>query len=371
MSGAFRFSVVYAFSAFVLMAALTQEPAAMLFILIEVAKSYLNLLYGNLVWICLPLLLVAVVWFGPKAGFGRLGAVALMVALTVFLQIGFVFAKSAIPELVPFYADPFLADVDRAMFFGRDGWEVAHAVAGEGFAWLFPALYMPIWSALALGFPILIALTDPDKARAGRYAWLFVLTWIVVGNVLATLGSSVGPIYYDRLLGSDHFASLSLALQRSGLDVSALGRLQDHLWAGSRDAGIPLSMISAFPSVHVAIATVAALYLRERAPRLAVVGYGFLGAIAFISIYSGYHYASCSIVAYAVVVAMGGALKRWMRGKSAAAVPLSARPSAASASAGSAPTARHKRGGALKGRFREAPAGNAARTGLASPRHPV
>lgn len=312
MSGAFRFSVAYVVCAFALMAALTQAPANMLAFLIEIAKSYFHLFYGNLAWITPPLLLVAVLWLGPKICFSRLGAVTLMVAMSIFLQIGFVFAKSAIPQLVPFYADPFLAEVDRNLFFGRDGWEVAHALAGEGYAWLFPALYMPVWSALALGFPMLIALTDPDRARAGRYAWLFMLTWVVVGNVLATLGSSVGPIYYDRLLGSDHFANLAIAMDQSGLAESALGRLQDHLWAGSRAASMPLSLISAFPSVHVAIATVAALYLRERAPRLAPVGYAFLCAIAFISVYSGYHYAICALAGWVVVVVLNMALELGM-----------------------------------------------------------
>ncbi|HQU66617.1 MAG TPA: phosphatase PAP2 family protein [Albidovulum sp.] len=311
------------------MADLTKAPAAMMALLIDIAKIFSNLMYGRLGWLTPPLLLIVVLWVGPKACFNRLGSVALMVALSIFLQIGFVFAKSAIPELVPFYADPFLARMDRALFFGRDGWEVTHALVGQGFSGLFSMLYMPVWSVLALGFPILIALTDPDRARVGRYAWLFVLAWFVVGNVLATLGSSVGPIYYDRLLASERFADLSVALQQSGLAASALGLLQDQIWAGSNDATLPLSLISAFPSVHVAVATVAALYLKERAPRLAPVGYAFLGVIAFISVYSGYHYATCAIAGWAVVVALGKALKRWMPGMDAGAVPLSAWPLAA------------------------------------------
>lgn len=331
MSGAFKFSVAYLAGAFALMAFLTNAPATMLAYLIEIATTFSHLMYGRLGWLTPPLLLIVVLWLGPKTCFNRLGSVGLMVAMSIFLQIGFVFAKSAIPRLVPFYADPFFARVDRTLLFGRDGWEVAHALAGEGYTWLFPALYMPVWSALAFGFPILMALTDPDKARAGRYAWLFILAWVVVGNILATLGSSVGPIYYDRLLGSDRFSDLAVALQQSGLAGSSLGQVQDRLWAGSNDVAVPLSLISAFPSVHVAIATVAALYLRERAPRLAPVGYAFLCAIAFISVYSGYHYAICALAGWAVVVAMGAALRRWThKPEAAAAVPLEAWPPAAS-----------------------------------------
>lgn len=329
MSGAFRFSLVYLVCAFALMAVLTKEPATMLAYLVEIATAFSYLMYGRLGWLVPPLLLIVVLWLGPKTCLSRLGSVGQMVAMSVCLQIGFVFAKSAIPRLVPFYADPFLAQVDQTLFFGRDAWQIAHALAGERFAWLFPTLYMPVWSGLALGFPIVMALTDPDKARAGRYAWLFILAWVVVGNLLATLGSSVGPVYYDRLLGSDRFSDLAVALQQSGLARSSLGQVQDLLWAGSNDVAVPLSLISAFPSVHVAVATVVALYLRERAPRLAPVGYAFLGAISFISVYSGYHFAICAFGGWAVVVAMAAAMRRWAHRPQAAA-PLEAWPPAAS-----------------------------------------
>lgn len=49
--------------------------------------------------------------------------------------------------------------------------------------------------------------------------------------------------------------------------------------------------ISAFPSMHVAIAALTALYLTERSRWLAPVGVVFLGVIFFMSVYTGYHYA--------------------------------------------------------------------------------
>lgn len=311
MSSAFRISIAYLLCALALTILISQDLVGTLVLVTATATNCSRLMAGGLVWFLL-LIPIAAFWIGPRAVVRRIGDISLMVALSIFLQIGYLLAKSAVPEMIPFYADPYLAKIDRALLLGNDAWQVAHAIAGESGIRLFSALYMPVWSAAALGFPILLAATDPDPARAGRYVWLFVLAWFVLGNVLATLGSSVGLVYYDRLLGTDRFADLKATLDQSGFAASALGQLQDRLWAASSDPGVPISFVSAFPSVHVGIATVAALYLSERAPRFAVFGYAFLAMIAFISVYSGYHYAIGSFTGFAVVVAMSAALRRLM-----------------------------------------------------------
>lgn len=309
MSGAFRISVLYMLCTLVLTAVLTQDLGNTLVLALAIAAKLSRHIYGGLGWL-LAALLIAVIFLAPGDRRRRLGSVLLMVALSFFLQTGFLFAKSAIPMLVPFYADPLLARIDQALFFGEDAWRIAHAISSEHITWAFPVIYMQVWSICALGFPLIVAATDPDEARAGRYVWLFILSWFVVGNVLATLGSSVGPIYYDRLLATDRFAELGLALDQSGFTATRLGQLQDRLWAGSSGPDSPLSLISAYPSVHVAVATVVALYLRERAPRFALFGYAFLAMITIISVYSGYHYAVDSLTGWAVVVAIAAALKR-------------------------------------------------------------
>jgi hypothetical protein len=68
--------------------------------------------------------------------------------------------------------------------------------------------------------------------------------------------------------------------------------------------------ISAFPSLHMAMATVTLLYAREKGRWFGLAGYLFLGAIFFISVWSGYHYAIDGYVSVAVVVAMHLWLKR-------------------------------------------------------------
>jgi len=304
MSSAFRISLAYLLCAFALTTLLSKNLAVTLVLVTSTATNASRVIFNGLDW-GLLLVPIAVLWIGPRVFFRRIGDISLMVAMSIFLQAGFLLAKSAIPQIIPFYADPYLARIDQALLFGHDGWQVIHALVGENGVWLFPILYMPVWSAIALCFPIFLAATDPDEARTGRYALLFLLTWFVLGNVLATLGSSVGPVYYDRLAGVDRFADLKAALEHSGFAFGALGQLQDRIWLASSNRDVPISFVSAFPSVHVGVAAVLALYLRERAPRLAFIGYAFLMMTALISIYSGYHYAVGSLTGFAAVVAMG------------------------------------------------------------------
>jgi hypothetical protein len=245
-------------------------------------------------------------WRGKQAS--QLRPVVLVAVAAGILQIGFFFTKAAIPSLVPFYADPFLADLERSILLGRDAWEVSHAITPSVLADWFPTIYTTMWSILAYAFPIFVVATDRDALRVRRYIWLFFLTWLVVGNVLAIAGSSVGPVYYDRLLGTERFAAMHESFEVIGYASGSMAQLQDRLWEVS---GERLSFISAFPSVHVAVAFVASLYIRERYRRLWPLGDLFLALILLVSVYSGYHYLLDGIASIGIVLALNALLRRF------------------------------------------------------------
>jgi len=157
---------------------------------------------------------------------------------------------------------------------------------------LFTSIYFVIWSLPALFLPLIIAATDDDAARTRRFLILYVLVWVGLGNIVALIGMSVGPVYFDRLEGSVRFAGLAHALIQSGVEHGPLGKIQDSLWnAYANRAQVVGSGISAFPSVHVAVATLTMLYLGERSRWLAPFGMAFLVAILFLAVYVGWHYA--------------------------------------------------------------------------------
>src|SRR5215470_4267737 len=88
-----------------------------------------------------------------------------------------------------------------------------------------------------------------------RYLITFVLLWVLLGNVAATLLSSAGPVYYGRVTGlPDPFAPLIAYLHQASTVVwlPALD-VQDMLWQSyaHRSLGIGAG-ISAMPSLHVA-----------------------------------------------------------------------------------------------------------------------
>lgn len=232
---------------------------------------------------------------------------------SIFLHSGFTIMKNAMSFITPYFADPFLADLDRTLGFGEDSWRIAHRL-GEHMPvrWALYG-YLAFWSLPAFALPIVIAVTDGDRARMTRTLILYAVAWIFIGNVLALGGLSVGPVYYDRLLGGDRFADLALALQNAGVVDTNIGETQQALWdiyAGNLVA--VGSGISAFPSVHVAIATVAALYMIERSRWLILPAAAFLISTFFLSVYTGYHYAVDGYVSIIVVFTVWWVLRRIM-----------------------------------------------------------
>jgi len=232
----------------------------------------------------------------------------------------FTFMKTSLPYVVPFYADPFFADLDKLMHGGIDPWVLTHAVADYLNADAVSFIYFFVWGLPAAFFPIIIAMCDHDKERKARFMILFVFVWIGLGNVMAYAGASVGPVYYDLLLGTERFTDLTLALETSGVKDSHLGMVQNGLWKVYVDYGQMVgSGITAFPSVHNGVATLTMLYLWERSRWLAPVGISFCAVILFLSVYVGWHYA---LDGYASILLVTGAWwvlhKRDSRASSAA-----------------------------------------------------
>ncbi|WP_417261292.1 phosphatase PAP2 family protein [Celeribacter sp.] len=263
-----------------------------------------------------------VIWTLPLFGYfawkhpRRLGEAALGFAATVALVSGYTLFKAVIPTVVPFWADPMLAGWDRMLHGGRDAWHVAHDLRGwidtDGAAFT----YSGVWGAFAFSFPMLLALGDSDPARKARYLSLYALSWVLLGNVLATVFASVGPIYADLVTGGDHFAPMVASLSDLTFPGTSVDRVQQALWAKYVEGGgtqLGGSGISAFPSMHVAMATIWALYVSERSRFYAPVGIAFATTILFLSVYTGWHYAVDGYASVLFTVAIFAFLRVFMR----------------------------------------------------------
>ncbi|RVV97803.1 hypothetical protein EKE94_09975 [Mesobaculum littorinae] len=251
------------------------------------------------------------------------GAVAMLAGCAAFF-LTFSLVKQSLPLAVPFWADAVLADLDRALHFGHPPWSWTHAaLAGLPTAPMV-FTYSTLWLVPAMYFPVLLGLLDGDPWRRRRYILLYLFAWVGLGNLVAGAVMSAGPVFYDKLLTGDRFAGLSDGVRALSRDAGGIGGLQEALWQ-SYAAGAPSlgGGISAFPSVHLAMATVVGLYLAERMPRLLWPALALIAWYQVLSVHLGWHYA---VDGYASILAVA-ALCAWLwrrdlrRGRIAAGGP--------------------------------------------------
>lgn len=309
MRNFFFFSLIYTACAVGLVMLLRDEPASLLgFVLIKSLSLAASL--GDYLKY-LGIVLLAILWVTRHSGLkNRLTpAVYAFMGCLVF-SAGFSLVKTSIPFINPFWADPLMADLD-AMLHRGDPWVLAHALSEHISAGVVVLMYFGVWTLPAIFLPLIIAVTDGDTARQNRFLILHLICWVGLGNVMAAGFASAGPIYYDALLGGARFAGLTDALVASGITDSKLGAVQATLWENYAEKAQAIgSGISAFPSVHVGVSTVFALYLAERSRWLAPLGLAFLGTIQFCSVYNGWHYAVDGYASMAVMTLAWWALRK-------------------------------------------------------------
>ncbi len=242
-----------------------------------------------------------------------MAAAAVTAGATMIFFLTFTVVKTTLPEAVPFFADPALARFDTWLHGGIDPWVLTHRWVPNLPPAVIEFVYIDLWLLPAIYLPCLLVLADRDSSRRKRFFILYFLAWVGLGNVLALAGMSGGPIYHDRLTGLASFAGLHEALATSGIVESRIGFIQDKLWefyaTGRQLAG---SGISAFPSVHVAMATVVALYIYERCPQAAPIAGLIVLAYLFLSVHLAWHYA---IDGYASILVIAG-IWRFLRARS-------------------------------------------------------
>lgn len=264
---------------------------------------------------------------------------ARFVAGTVFLMTGGLMFTTTFTAIKTSFSaggfryDQVHADIDKALHFGVDPFHYLYSFAQH--TWLLRVLevnYSIVWFVVCY-FALYFVLTSPrtDGLRV-RFALTWLGTWIIVGTAMAGQWLSAGPVYYGSVTGDTARFAEQIAFLASTADApaSAYG-FQHYLWhlheSGQGGFG---SGISAFPSMHVGLVTVVALFAAERSVRLGIVAWTYVGLVLFSSVYLGWHYAIDGYAAIVTVTALYWALRkltprlarlRW-QGRSAATVSL-------------------------------------------------
>ena len=237
----------------------------------------------------------------PVASLSACACGALLVALgaSLFLPL-----KYAIPAEIPMWLDRPLAAAEVNLF-GVHPWLAVDRLLG----WLLVpvdrvyALWLPV-QTLAL-FLVMTGAPSREKTKA---LIAYGLGWFALGVVAATLLSSAGPIFYDRLLGGDTFAALAARLRDGGAWV--VRAESDAMWRSlaTGKPGLAAGM-SAMPSLHVAISFWIYLAARGLAPRAAPFALAYTLFMWTASVQLGWHYVSDGAVGIA-----GMALLWWVAG---------------------------------------------------------
>jgi hypothetical protein len=194
--------------------------------------------------------------------------------------------KVAIQRISPFDSDPMLLEWDRVLF-GTDPWILTHSVIGDTGTLFIDRVYSTWFIVILLAFAF--AAFSADRAFQLRASLTHFLIWILLGNVLAMVWSSAGPVYYQHFYGDPLFAPLAERL--AGMDITAT-RLQAYLLEVVGDEAIG-SGISAMPSVHCAMT----MYLVVAAHDRWGVSWQLAAAVVYHllillgSVHLGWHYA--------------------------------------------------------------------------------
>lgn len=260
----------------------------------------------------------------------RRAIVALPILLTAPAMFSaFSAVKAGIPVMNPFYLDPLFADMDRAIH-GGDAWALVRPVVETPLAVFAINIAYHLWFFLFYGALALAAVMVGDVRLRNQFLTAFVLSWIILGLIVATQMSSVGPVYFADFyphLANPYAEQMNLLRAANehfpiwALDVQAM------LLEGARDPAKATmgGGISAMPSLHVAVSVLMALFAQRVSRWLGVAAWIFAAVIMLGSVVLAWHYAVdgyLSAILTPMVWIAAGWLTRPRRVKLATPAPL-------------------------------------------------
>ncbi len=232
-------------------------------------------------------------------------------ASIILFAATFTFVKDCIPLLNPFSWDPAFAELDRMMHGGSDPYVLLDPLFGNPLMTKLADGAYSLWFALIYFFAFTACMDKEDPLRRNTFLYAFFLCWMVGGSLLATIFSSVGPVYYDAFGFGDDFIPQIEALREIGqrIHLTAL-ELQATLLDGYQNDG-DLKGISAMPSMHLALAWLIAFQAFQYRKTFGWMMVVFAVIIQLSSVHLGWHYAIDGYVGLIVAVACWYAAK-WL-----------------------------------------------------------
>jgi len=197
--------------------------------------------------------------------------------------------KSMIPHVSGYWADPYLADLDLAMF-GQDPWRL---VRSELLSPIYAKAYVS-WFAITFSTMGVLAFGKRDNSRI---LTLYLAVLIIGGTLGQYVLPSAGPIFYERIGLGARFNELVAT------NDPIYAGFANYLWKSYAEGGADLGTgISAMPSMHVSMAIWTVIAARAIWKPLAVPAAVYAAFVWLASIASGWHYATDGLVGGLVVL---------------------------------------------------------------------
>lgn len=213
------------------------------------------------------------------------------VALMTGVMIAFAQLKNLIPVINPFSWDFYFMQFDKALHFGEHPYQIAHAFFGWHYVVSFFTGLYNIWLFLLYFVLLGACFMRPESLLRMQFLIAFLLTWAVGGNLVATIFSSVGPVYFSHIGLGDTFANLMNMLKEHA-STSSLTVVDSQALLWSLHTSEPqVNAISAFPSMHVASSVLMAIFLAQLSRPLGIFASVFAAGIMIGSVLLGWHYA--------------------------------------------------------------------------------
>lgn len=223
--------------------------------------------------------------------FERLASGMLAIGLFSLFISTFSYLKTVIPEINPFDWDVRFAELDRALHFGFDPYGPLMAVLGKPLIVTVVNGFYHAWLFIVCMSVMLAAFIKRDMVLRNTYLIGFVLVWFLGGNLLATVFSSAGPIYFERLgLGNDFVPLVDML--HNFHEISPVWALNVHqmLWDGYVGDATARG-ISAMPSMHVASSALMMFFAYEWNRLAGHLMAAFCAIIMIGSVMLAWHYA--------------------------------------------------------------------------------